>query len=212
MANSVLMMLKALLHIESAARTRNLRFPGLPVNSSPRLQPLLPLPQLQTSSLRRSLKRANTFISEEEQLLVDDLFFFQRPLYDIHRAWRAPLLHIVRRLSQGILAGSPAAEEKCTLAFLLLLPGLVVEECHLFRQMDNTSRLATSLLAHLVQDRLDALGRRLRRFIGARTGPGSGPTRTSLSGACCRTAQYRSRSRPFGGGGLLTTPDRTPPP
>jgi hypothetical protein len=67
---------------------------------------------------------ANQDLSEEQLL---DLF--QRPLYDIHRAWRAPLLlHIVRRLSQGILEGSPAAEEKCTVAFLLL-PGLMAE-CH----------------------------------------------------------------------------------
>ena len=44
---------------------------------------------------------------------------------------------------------------------------------------------------------------RLRRF-STRTGPGSGHTR-------CQIAQYRSRARPFGGG-LLTTPDRTPPP
>ena len=62
-------------------------------------------------------------LSDEELL---DLF--QRPLYDIHRAWRAPLFRIIRRLSQGILEGPPAVEVKCTLAFLLL-PGLVAE-CH----------------------------------------------------------------------------------
>ena len=49
--NSVLM-LKASRHIESA-RTRNLRFSGLPANP--------PLSQLQTPPLRRSLKRAKTF-------------------------------------------------------------------------------------------------------------------------------------------------------
>ena len=80
---------------------------------------------------------ANQDLSDEELL---DLF--QRPLYDIHRAWRAPLLRIVRRLSQGILEGSPAAEEKCTLAFLLL-PGLVAE-CHFGKWIS-----VGDLLAHL---------------------------------------------------------------
>ena len=37
-------------------------------------------------------------VSTEE--LMD---LFQRPLYDIQRAWRAPLFRIVQRLSQGIL-------------------------------------------------------------------------------------------------------------
>ena len=62
-------------------------------------------------------------MSAEE--LID---LFQRPLYDIQRAWRAPLFRIVQRLSQGILQGSPENEERCTLAFLIL-PGLVAE-CH----------------------------------------------------------------------------------
>ena len=68
--------------------------------------------------------------SIEAPLLTDTelLDLFQRPLYDIHRAWRAPLFRIVRRLSQAILDGTPQAEDKCTLAFLLL-PGLVAE-CH----------------------------------------------------------------------------------
>ncbi len=64
--------------------------------------------------------------SIEAPLLSDTelLDLFQRPLYDIHRAWRAPLFRIVRRLSQAILDGTQQAEDKCTLA-LLLLTGLV---------------------------------------------------------------------------------------
>ena len=81
----------------------------------------------------------------EAPLLSDTelLDLFQRPLYDIHRAWRAPLFRIVRRLSQAILDGSPLAEDKCTLAFLLL-PGLVAE-CHFGKWLP-----VAALLAHLV--------------------------------------------------------------
>ncbi len=51
---------------------------------------------------------------------VEELMdLFQRPLYDIQRAWRAPLFRIVQRLSQGILQGSPEDEERCALAFRL---------------------------------------------------------------------------------------------
>ena len=74
----------------------------------------------------------------DEQLLD----IFQRPLYDIYRSWRAPLLRIVRRLSQGILVGTPVAEERCTLAFLLL-PGLVAE-CHYGKWIP-----VAALLSHL---------------------------------------------------------------
>ena len=83
-------------------------------------------------------------ILEANQDLLDEelLDLFQRSLYDVHRAWRAPLLRIVRRLSQGILEGSPAAEEKCTLAFLLL-PSLVAE-CHFGKWIS-----VGDLLAHL---------------------------------------------------------------
>ena len=69
------------------------------------------------------LSSAGPVLSDEQLLDI-----FQRPLYDIYRAWRAPLFRIVRRLSQGILEGTPVAEERCTLAFLLL-PGLIAE-CH----------------------------------------------------------------------------------
>ena len=79
----------------------------------------LPLPLLPIPPLPISLPRV-----QPEQLLD----IFHRPLYDIYRAWRAPLFRIIRRLSQGILEGAPVAEERCTLAFLLL-PGLVAE-CH----------------------------------------------------------------------------------
>ena len=83
--------------------------------------------------------------SIEAPLLSDTelLDLFQRPLYDIHRAWRAPLFRIVRRLSQAILDGTPQAEDKCTLAFLLL-PGLVAE-CHFGKWIP-----VAALLAHLV--------------------------------------------------------------
>jgi hypothetical protein len=83
--------------------------------------------------------------SIEAPLLSDTelLDLFQRPLYDIHRAWRAPLFRIVKRLSQAILDGSPLAEDKCTLAFLLLL-GLVAE-CHFGKWLP-----VAALLAHLV--------------------------------------------------------------
>ena len=76
-------------------------------------------------------------ISEEQLLDI-----FQRPLYDIHRAWRGPLFRIVRRLSQGILEGTPTAEDRCTLAFLLL-PGLVAE-CHYGKWIP-----VAALLSHL---------------------------------------------------------------
>ena len=69
---------------------------------------------------------------------------FQRPLYDIQRAWRAPLFRIVQRLSQGILQGSPEDEERCTLAFLIL-PGLVAE-CHYGKWIP-----VAGLLSHLEQ-------------------------------------------------------------
>ena len=60
------------------------------------------------------------FIINEVEELID---LFQRPLYDIQRAWRAPLFRIVQQLSQGILLqGYPEDEERCTLAFLIL-PG-----------------------------------------------------------------------------------------
>ena len=67
--------------------------------------------------------------SIEAPLLSDAelLDLFQRHLYDIHRARRAPLFCIVRRLSQAILDCTPRAEDKCILAFLLL-PGLVLRE------------------------------------------------------------------------------------
>ena len=76
-------------------------------------------------------------MSAEE--LID---LFQRPLYDIQRAWRAPLFRIVQRLSQGILQGSPEDEERSTLAFLIL-PGLVAE-CHYGKWIPG-------LLSHLEQ-------------------------------------------------------------
>ena len=69
---------------------------------------------------------------------------FQRPLYDIRRAWRAPLFCIVQRLSQGILQGSPEDEERHTLAFLIL-PGLVAE-CHYGKWIP-----VAGLLSHLEQ-------------------------------------------------------------
>ena len=66
-------------------------------------------------------------LEEVDSLSAEELIdLFQRPLYDIQRAWRAPPFRIVQRLSQGILQGSPEDEERCTLAFLIL-PGLVAE-------------------------------------------------------------------------------------
>ncbi len=85
----------------------------------------------------------------EAPLLSDTelLNLFQRPLfYDIHRAWRAPLFRIVRRLSQAILDGSPLAEAGQVHAGLsfLLLPGLVAE-CHFGKWLP-----VAALLTHLV--------------------------------------------------------------
>ena len=76
----------------------------------------------------------------EEQL--SDLFSL--PLYDIHRAWRAPLFRIAQRLSRGILDGTPADEHLCTVAFLLL-PGLIAE-C----QRNKWVAIST-LLAHFLE-------------------------------------------------------------
>ena len=80
-----------------------------------------------------------TVIGVSDEQLLD---LFQRPLYDIHRAWRAPLFRIVRRLSLGILDGAPEVEELCTLAFLIL-PGLVAE-CHFGKWIP-----VSALLSHL---------------------------------------------------------------
>ena len=83
------------------------------------------------------ISSAGPALSDEQLLDI-----FQRPLYDIYRAWRAPLFRIIRRLSQGILEGTPVAEERCTLAFLLL-PGLVAE-CHYGKWIP-----VAALLSHL---------------------------------------------------------------
>ena len=67
-------------------------------------------------------------LEEVDSVSAEELMdLFQRPLYDIQRAWRAPLFRIVQRLSQGILQGSPEDEKRCTLA-CLILPGLVLWE------------------------------------------------------------------------------------
>ena len=70
---------------------------------------------------------------------------FQRPLYNIQRAWRAPLFRIVQRLSQGILQGYPEDEEECCILAFLILLGLVAE-CHYRKWIP-----VAGLLSHLEQ-------------------------------------------------------------
>ncbi len=97
--------------------------PSPPAGAVPATDPFIPDPAIEAPLLSD----------------IELLNLFQRPLYDIHRAWRAPL----PALSQAILDDSPLAEDKCTLAFLLL-PGLLAE-CHFGKWLP-----VTALLAHLV--------------------------------------------------------------
>jgi hypothetical protein len=59
---------------------------------------------------------------------LKQLDIFQRPLFDIHRAWRAPLFRIVYRLSQRILEGTPVAEDHCVFAPPWLGRGVSIRE------------------------------------------------------------------------------------